>query len=66
MEILKFNRHHGPYTPGDVAGFAPDAAARLVATKIAEKVESEPEAAIVVATKADDPKRRARSGKADS
>lgn len=68
MELVKFVRHHGVYTPGDIAGFAPDVAARLLALKAAEKVDESAAAppAPQLGAGADEPKRRGRQGKESS
>lgn len=38
--LLKFTRPHGPYNPGELAGFDDLAAKRLIALGVAEEVKA--------------------------
>lgn len=48
IQKVTFSQHHGPYNPGDVAGFDPAKAAELVAAgkaRLVEEPKPEPKAA---------------------
>ncbi|AOI89773.1 hypothetical protein WS58_06450 [Burkholderia pseudomultivorans] len=45
MKVVKFKRHYAQYTPGDVAGFEDEHAARLVDAGIADASAPEPKEA---------------------
>lgn len=44
MKLVKFIKPWSKYSPGDIAGFEPEQAQRLIDSKAAEAHEPEPEA----------------------